>query len=84
MIVDLRHEVRSALIKMAKEAGIRIMTGHAVTIASGTQRIARVEISPVNEDATRVLDDPVHMDCDLLAMSGGLSPAVHLHSQARL
>ena len=83
VIVDLRHEVRSALIKMAKEAGIRIMTGHAVTIASGTQRIARVEISPVNEDATRVLDDPVHMDCDLLAMSGGLSPAVHLHSQAR-
>ena len=83
VLIDLRAEVRSALAKAARTAGIRMMHGHAVTIASGTQRIARVEISPVNEDATKVTDDPIHMDCDLLAMSGGLSPAVHLHSQAR-
>ena len=83
VLVDLRAEVRSALAKAARNAGIRMMHSHAVNIASGTQRIARVEISPVNEDATKVTDDPIHMDCDLLAMSGGVSPAVHLHSQAR-
>ena len=83
VVVDLRRDLKGELVKAVRAAGIEIMSGSAVTIAAGTQRIARVEISPVNEGASAVLDDPIHMDCDLLAMSGGLSPAVHLHSQAR-
>ena len=83
VVVDLRRDLRGELIKAVRDAGINVMSGHAVSIAAGTQRIARVEIAPVNEDGSALLDDPIHMDCDLLAMSGGLSPAVHLHSQAR-
>ena len=83
VVVDLRRDLKGELVKAVRAAGIEVMSGSAVTIAAGTQRIARVEISPVNEGATQVLDDPIHMDCDLLAMSGGLTPAVHLHSQAR-
>ena len=83
LLVDLRRDVKGELIKAARAAGIEVLTGHAVTTASGTQRIARVQIAPVNEGATALLEDPFYMDCDLLAMSGGMSPAVHLHSQAR-
>ena len=83
LVVDLRRDLRGDLIKAVRAAGIEILSGHAVTIASGTQHLARVQIAPVANGATTVLDDPFHMDCDLLAMSGGLSPAVHLHSQAR-
>jgi sarcosine oxidase subunit alpha len=81
-IVDLRRNLRGPLINAAKDAGIAVMSGHAVTLAVGTHRIARVEVAPVSEGGSEVLDDPIHLDCDLLAMSGGLTPAVHLHSQA--
>ena len=83
LVVDLRRDLRGELVKSIRAAGIEVLSGHAVTIASGTQHLARVEIAPVGEGGSAILDDPFHMDCDLLAMSGGLSPAVHLHSQAR-
>ena len=83
VVVDLRIDAAGPLITAARDAGIAIMAGHAVTLAHGGQRVARVEICPVNEGATQIIGDAVHMDCDLIAMSGGLSPAVHLHSQAR-
>ena len=83
VVADLRIGASGPLITAAKDAGIAVMAGHAVTLADGNHRVARVEISPVNEGATQITGDTVHMDCDLIAMSGGLSPAVHLHSQAR-
>ncbi|MDB2390576.1 sarcosine oxidase subunit alpha [Alphaproteobacteria bacterium] len=82
-VVDLRPEPRGALITAAKRAGIDVLGGHAVTVAHGGRRIARIEVAPVNKDATQIVGDQLHLDVDLLAISGGLSPAVHLHSQAR-
>ncbi|MGB2534240.1 MAG: 2Fe-2S iron-sulfur cluster-binding protein, partial [Candidatus Puniceispirillum sp.] len=81
-VVDLRPDPRGALITAAKRAGIDVLAGHAVTIAYGGKRIARIEVAPVNKDATKVVGDQDYFDVDLLAISGGLSPAVHLHSQA--
>jgi len=83
VVVDVRKTLKGPLVAAVKEAGITIMAGHAVISAFGGHRVARVEIAPVNESASQILDDPIHMDCDLIAMSGGLTPAVHLHSQAR-
>ena len=82
-IADIRPNPKGALVKAVKESGVEVLTGHAVTVAAGKLRVGRVEISPVNEDASEVTGEPLHRDCDLLLMSGGLSPAVHLHSQAR-
>ena len=82
-IVDLRPDPRGALITAVKRAGIDVLAGHAVTIAHGGKRIVRIEVAPVNKDATKVIGDQDYFDVDLLAISGGLSPAVHLHSQAR-
>ncbi|MGC6536045.1 MAG: sarcosine oxidase subunit alpha [Candidatus Puniceispirillaceae bacterium] len=82
-IADIRPEPKGPLVKEAREAGITIMAGHAVTTATGKLRVGRVEVSPVSEDGSSVTDAPSYIDCDLVLMSGGLTPSVHLHSQAR-
>ncbi len=82
-IADIRANPKGPLISAAKEAGIEVLAGHAVTVAAGNLRVGRVEICPVNADASSVTGEALHRDCDLVLMSGGLSPAVHLHSQAR-
>jgi len=83
VIADLRADARGPLMSAAKAAGIMVLAGHAVVRAHGNHRVARVEIAPVNEGASEIIGEALHMDCNLVAMSGGLSPAVHLHSQAR-
>ena len=83
VIADLRAKPKGPLIKTARDAGIDILHGHAVIAAYGTHRVARVEIAHINHNATAIIGETIHRDCDLIAMSGGLSPAVHLHSQAR-
>ena len=70
-------------MRAATDAGIEILTGHAVIAAYGNHRVARVEIAPNDDTVITIAGDIIHRDCDLIAMSGGLSPAVHLHSQAR-
>ena len=82
-IADIRPNPKGPLISAVKDAGIEVLGGHAVTTAAGTLRVGRVEISPITADGSEVTGEARHMDCDLLLMSGGLSPAVHLHSQAR-
>ena len=83
VITDLRNDAKGPLITAARNAGIKILQGHAIIAAYGNRRVARVEIAPVNDSVTAISGDILHRDCDLIAMSGGLSPAVHLHSQAR-
>ncbi|MDC1383284.1 sarcosine oxidase subunit alpha family protein [Candidatus Puniceispirillum sp.] len=83
LITDLRAKPQGPLVRAARDAGIEILEGHAVISAYGTRRVARVEIAPIDDSATAITGEVMHRDCDLIAMSGGLSPAVHLHSQAR-
>ena len=47
VVVDLRIGATGPLITAARDAGIMIMAGHAVTLAHGGQRVARVEICPL-------------------------------------
>ncbi|MDA0357501.1 MAG: sarcosine oxidase subunit alpha family protein [Proteobacteria bacterium] len=83
VIADLRNDAKGPLITATRNAGIEILQGHAIIAAYGNRRVARVEIAPVNNSVSAISGDILHRDCDLIAMSGGLSPAVHLHSQAR-
>ena len=83
MIVDLRKNPRSPLINAAHDANIEILKGCAIISAFGARRVSRVEIAPVDQNIKNVTGDILHRDCDLIAMSGGLSPAVHLHASWR-
>ena len=83
VVTDLRANATGPLMRAVRDAGIIILQGHAIIATYGNHRVARVEIAPVNDSVTKITGDIDHHDCDLIAMSGGLSPAVHLHSQAR-
>jgi sarcosine oxidase subunit alpha len=71
------------LVRKVTSAGIEILKGHAIIMGHGHHRVARVEIAPIDSTNSVISGDIIHRDCDLIAMSGGLTPAVHLHSQAR-
>jgi sarcosine oxidase subunit alpha len=70
-IVDLRAASDAAL------EGIPLYAGHAVIRTSGPRQLRRVTICPLAGGKT------TRIDCDLLAVSGGWNPAVHLFAQAQ-
>jgi sarcosine oxidase, subunit alpha len=75
-IVDLRSVIEPELRDFAARNGILLYPGHSVVAASGVP-LRKVRIAP--------LDQPTRgseLACDALAMAGGWTPAVHLHSHA--
>lgn len=66
----------SPLMAKAKSMGIRVLMGHGVSSVQGGKRVTGVSIcSQAGEGA--VLEE---IPCDVIAMSGGWSPVVHLWS----
>ena len=81
-IIDCRANGAGALAAAAREAGIPIQQGRAVVDVVGGRRVRAARVAPLTADG-KALEGPAQtIDCDLLAVSGGWNPAVHLHSQA--
>lgn len=82
-VVDSRAAGDGALQAAARRQGIKVMNEAAVAAAHGQKRVASVDIvSCVNGatgDAPKML---AQLPCDLLAMSGGWSPTLHLFAQS--
>jgi sarcosine oxidase subunit alpha len=82
-IVDARDVISTYWASLCIERGIRIHAGSAVVGTSGGDRISSVHLSTsLPEDVCSTSVRKV-VRCDLLLVSGGWNPAVHLHSQAR-
>ena len=81
-IVDARDVVSTYWASLCIERGIRIHSGSAVVSTSGEKRVSRAHIAPLADNRSRVVRTPHAVRCDLLLVSGGWTPAVHLHSQA--
>ena len=75
-IVDSRANGALELGQRARAAGIEVLTSSALANARGRRRVRAADV--VGLDGARRL----RLDCDLIAVSGGWSPAVHLHSQS--
>ena len=82
LIVDSRPGGARLVADTVSEAGIPILQGHVVTDVSGTSAVSCAHVAPWNGDAAEPVESAISIDCDLIAMSGGWSPAVHLHSQS--
>ena len=76
-IADLRDRVDVSLQAKAAELGIDIHLGTSIIRVHGRLSVSGAEIAP-----TAAPRAGRRVDCDLIAMSGGWSPALHLHSQA--
>ncbi|MEK9752288.1 MAG: sarcosine oxidase subunit alpha family protein, partial [Rhodospirillaceae bacterium] len=81
-VVDLRPEPAGDLADQAMAAGIEIIDGAAVTAVDGTKGVKSVEVMALNDWGDGVTGKARHIDCDVVASSGGWNPAVHLHSHA--
>jgi sarcosine oxidase subunit alpha len=81
-IVDSRPDARGALPSRARDAGIEIIDNAATVNARGTQRVRAVEVAALAADGERVTEPARTIACDLVCISGGWSPAVHLHAQS--
>ena len=70
-IVDLRKEIPSDLLSRSAMLGMAIFPGTGVADVEGAKQVKRVVLAGAHS-AT--------IDCDVLGMSGGWSPVVHLTS----
>ncbi len=75
-IVDVRTEPGGDLTDRARSRGLDVIADHAVVTTSGRKALTEVEIAPLTGGPSR------RIACDLLCVSGGWSPLVHLHSQS--
>jgi sarcosine oxidase subunit alpha len=80
-IVDVRATISEALKAQAARADIELHLGCAVGRANGKRAVGSVDVVPI--DATRPQAARVRkrLTCDLLAVSGGWTPTLHLLAQ---
>jgi sarcosine oxidase, subunit alpha len=81
-VVDARPELSSLAAAVATDEGLRVVIGSAVVNTDGESRVHSVTVSGIDDDGAPV-GDVEQIEADLLAVSGGWSPVVHLHSQAQ-
>lgn len=79
-VVDARPELSRRAAEVAEATGVRVLTGSVVVGTSGENRLTGVTVQALDADG-RLTGGAQPFDCDLLAVSGGWSPVVHLHSQ---
>ncbi len=82
-IVDCRERASGPLVEAAKDAGIQILQGHAITGVKGAKRVKAVEVRRIQKGAKVYTSVAQEIACDVVAMSGGWSPVVHLFSQSQ-
>ena len=75
-IIDVRAAVGEDLARRAAEAGVQVLRGSVITFAHGGKRVESVDVRPARGTGM------ARIACDHVLVSGGLSPAAHLYSQA--
>lgn len=81
-VVDARAAVRSPAIEAVRAAGIEVLAGSVVVRAHGGRRVTAVTVAGLDAEGRALAGAARRIDCDLVAMSGGWSPTVHLQAQS--
>jgi len=81
IVVDARGEPQGSLSHLAKARGIEILAGRVITEAKGRKRVSGVVAQEIDA-RDRLGGTPRTLPCDLVALSGGFSPVIHLNCQA--
>ena len=79
-IVDTRPNPGTPLLEAVRQRSIQVSAGATVVGVEGSLRVREVRVAGVVGDS---LIDFDRVACDLVLMSGGFTPAVHLFSQSR-
>ncbi len=83
-VVDARPQFSALATAAALSEDVHVITGSAIvnTAADSQGRLNSVTVSTIDADGSPV-GETEKIETDLLAVSGGWSPVVHLHSQAQ-
>ena len=81
-IVDSRAGGGGELAARALALGIPVLPGRVVCDVTGGRRVRGARVAEWIGESWGKVESTVRIDCDLIAVSGGWSPAVHLHAQA--
>jgi len=81
VIADVRSLVGGPLHAAALAAGLPIRTATVVTRTWGRRRVSAVELAQLRSDGGGRAAETI--PCDLVLMSAGMTPSVHLFSQSR-
>ncbi len=81
-IADARAAPPAALIERARAAGIEVLAGHVVSRVNGRRHVTSAEIGALDDAGTAISGGLRRIACDLVCISGGWQPSVHLHSQS--
>ncbi|MGK5173403.1 2Fe-2S iron-sulfur cluster-binding protein [Geodermatophilus sp. CPCC 205761] len=79
-VVDARPAGSPRRRQECEDAGIRVLSGAVVTGTQGVERVTHALVAPFADGEVGASSA---VACDLLLVSGGWNPAVHLFSQAR-
>ena len=79
-IADVRPAATGALPQAALRAGIDVLPAATVLGTEGGLRVSRITLGRVDNGVVRKAQS---LNCDVVLMSGGFTPSVHLFSQSR-
>ena len=79
-VVDTRPNPAGELPDEVRSRGVQLIDGSAVIDIVGRRRVKGAVVAPLNNSGDRVTGALDKLDCDLVAVSGGWSPVVHLSS----
>ena len=83
-LIDIRTDgAEVSRVRMLRQSGIECINGQAVVAARGGRRLSAIEYMRLNESGNACVGQPTRIKCDLLCISGGWNPTLHLFSQSQ-
>jgi sarcosine oxidase subunit alpha len=81
LVADMRDKAEGEWPEAARKAGLRVETGATIVGTRGRLRVSHALVAKRWSDGSPGPGEAIA--CDLIAMSGGWTPSVHLFSQSR-
>jgi len=81
-LVDVRTELSDVRRSQLRRRGIELLAGHAVTDVRGAKAVTGVRVAALTAAGSAYAGGNRKIPCDLVCMSGGWNPAIHLFSQS--
>ncbi len=81
LVVDVRKNSESTVVKEARDLGINIKFSHAVANTKGYLRVNSATVGKLNNDRSSY-ENLENIPCDCICVSGNWTPTVHLSSQS--
>ncbi|AZV80924.1 sarcosine oxidase subunit alpha family protein (plasmid) [Parasedimentitalea marina] len=79
-LVDSRNSISENLAETLSNSGVTVLLGRSVIAAKGRRKVVAAMIVPVDTSG-KATGTAQRVGCDVIGLSGGWSPVVHLWSQ---